>query len=118
MFVESTAGLCYVSLKAASDLTSRPCGCERAIDGEHCLRIQTSDVSDSELCNCAEAADKGLVCALAGPAGVKLYPTLSAQAYEYRDSGSSFVQFGYLKFKVSTGSAAAEVDQTGGGLSG
>lgn len=77
-------------LKAASDLTSRPRECQRPNDGEHRLRIQTRDASDLKLHNGTEATDKGPVCVLSGPAGVKLYPTPSSEASaqcEYKASG-------------------------------
>lgn len=87
----STAALSYVLLKAALDLTSSPCECERPIDGEHSLGVQTRDASDSAACDGAEAADKEPVYVLSGPARVKLYPSPSSQACaycEYEDSGS------------------------------
>lgn len=82
-------------VNAVSDLTSRPSECQRPIDGEHRLRIQTRDASDSELCNGTETTDKGPVYVLPGPAGVKFYPTLSSEASaqcEHKDSGSKYQQ--------------------------
>ncbi len=57
---------------------------------------------------------------LSGPARVKLYPTPSSQACaqcEYEDSGE-LIQFGYLEFKMPTGSAVVEVAQIAGSSSG
>lgn len=59
--------------------------------GEHSLRIQTRDASDSGVCDGAEAADKAPVYVLSGPWGVKIYPIASYQACaqcEQEDSGS------------------------------
>lgn len=80
-----------LSLQACIAQHQAQCGCERPIDGEHRLRIQTRHASDSGACNGTEAGDKELVYVLSGPAGVKFYPTLSSQACaqcEYEDSGS------------------------------
>ncbi len=70
--------MCYVLLKAASDLTTCLCECERPIDGEQYLRMQTSEAPASGVCDGAEVADKGTVCVLSHSARVKLYPTLSS----------------------------------------
>lgn len=109
----SATGLCYVLVKAALDLKSSPCECERPIDGEHSLGIQTRDASDSRAWDGTGAADKGPVYVLSGPAGVKIYPTLSSQAlctmWIWRQR--ELIQFGYLKFRMPTGSAVVEVAQ-------
>ncbi len=58
--------MCYVLLKAALDLTTCLCECERPIDGEQYLRMQTSEAPASGVCDGAEVADKvNSLCAIA-----------------------------------------------------